>query len=306
MANQLFVNPFPYGVDNTQRFMYLEGSIALCGSATATGEPINWGNILQGIPYQEKNFAGRGGSITSGTPNSGSALVTTYAAAAGTVTATANNNFYVGQRVKFLGNTSVLGLLLNGTIATVVTATPTQFTFLSSAVGTGTAEVGMAVNAKALSLPLAMVGPTLLAPITAVSAAGGIITVTAANLFLPGAGVQFISGTGALLTALVASGLTYTVLSTTGAAFTIASALTGATGTGSATGNNPPQPLTVEFQSQGDSGYLYSYTEVTGSLFVQVGAAAISLPAANLAAGVYPAGVLGDIIKYSAKFAKQK
>ena len=307
MANQLFINPYPYGQDNTQRDEIIDGSLVLCGSAVSTtvGESINWQNILSGIGYNESNF--RGSSGTQFGLNNGSALVTAFSASAGTVTATAANNFQVGQKVTFLGNTSVLGLLLNGTTATVVTATSSNFTFLSSATGTGTSEVGMAVSGKPF-FPNAFLGPTIAAAITATSASGGLITITAANKFQPGANVLFgANGTGTILTALLAAqtSISWEVVTATATSFTIASSITGTTGTGTVTGNNPAMPYTVEFWSQNNSGYNYAYNETTGQLFVQVGGAAVSSPMANIAAGAYPAAVLGDIIKYTAKLVRQ-
>jgi hypothetical protein len=76
MANQLFVNPFPYGEDNTQRDEIIDGSLVLCGSAVSTtvGESINWQNLLSGLGYNESNFRGSGG--TQFGLNNGSALVT--------------------------------------------------------------------------------------------------------------------------------------------------------------------------------------------------------------------------------------
>jgi hypothetical protein len=308
MANQLFVNPFPYGQDNTQRDEIIDGSLVICGSAVSTtvGESINWQNLLSGLGYNESNFRGSGG--TQFGLNNGSALVTTFSASAGTVTATANNNFYVGQKVTFLGNTSVLGLLLNGVTVTVVTATSSNFTFLSAATGTGASEVGMAVSGK-LFIPNAFIGPTISTAITATSASGGLVTITAANKFQAGANVLFgANGTGTILTALIAAqgSAGYEVVTASATSFTIASAITGTTGTGTVTGNNPAMPYTVDFWSANNSGYNYAYNETTGQLFVQVGGAAISSPMANIAAGAYPAAVLGDIIKYTAKFVRQQ
>lgn len=305
MANQLFINPYPYGQDNTQRMEIMDGSVVLCGASTASGEPINWQNILSGLGYNEKNLCGLGG--TGYGTNNGSSLVTTLSASGGTITATAANNFYVGQKVTFIGCTSTLGLLLNGVTVIVVTASASNFTFLSASTGTGTGEVGMAVSGK-LYIPNAFNGPNLTATITAASASGGLVTITAANNFLPGANISFNAGvSGSLLLALVAAQTSagYKVVSSTGAAFVIASALTGASGTGTVTGFNCAQPFSCSFWSQNDSGYVYTYSEATGNLFVQVSGAAVSSPSANISAGAYPAAVLGDVIKFEAKFARQ-
>jgi len=309
MANQILVNPWPLmGVDFTERAEITTGSIALAGAATATGEPLNWASLVSGIGYNDSNLVGYGNwaAVPGIVQNNATSLVTTFAASAGTITATAANNFFPGQRVSFLGNTSVLGLLLNGTSATVVTASSSQFTFLSAATGTGTSEVGLAVATGAQPVELlAPNGPSLTAPVTAVSASGGIITVTAANFFLPGAAVVFQNpSAGTLITALANSGITYTVIQSTGTAFTIASALTGTTGTANAVGFNVAQPYCVDFWSTKASGYIYSYSQATGVLFVQVGGASASLPAANLSAGAYPAGVLSDVVRFQAWFRK--
>lgn len=307
MANQILVNPWPLmGVDFTERAEIITGSVALAGSAVATGEPLNWGNLVTGVGYNDTNFVGYGNAqLASGVViNNATALVTTFSASSGTVTATAANNFFSGQRVTFLGNTSVLGLLLNGVTVTVVTATSSQFTFLSSATGTGTSEVGLAVAATQEPLTiLSPNGPNLTAPVTAVSASGGIITVTAANSFLPGAAVAFQNpSAGTLVTALANSGITYSVIQSTSTAFTIASTLTGTTGTANAVGFNVPQPYSVDFWSANDSGYNYAYKQSTGCLFAQIGGASASTPNANLSAGAYPAAVLGDIVRYQAWF----
>ena len=191
---------------------------------------------------------------------------------------------------------------------TVVTATSSNFTFLSAATGTGTSEVGMAVSGNTF-IPNAFFGPTISAPITGTSASGGLITITAANKFQPGANVLFgASGTGTILTALLAAQTSagWEVVTSTATSFTIASAITGTTGTGTVAGNNPAMPYTVEFWSANNSGYNYAYNETTGQLFVQIGGAAVSSPMANIAAGAYPAAVLGDIIKYTAKFVRQQ
>jgi hypothetical protein len=296
MANQILLDPFPAGKEITSSAEVFNGSIVLAGSAVAAGEPLNWANIITGVGYNEINREGGGQHGT------GTALVTAFAASTGTVTATAANNFQVGQLLTFVGNTSVLGLLLNGVTVQVVTASATAFTFLSSATGAGTSEVGFAVSANANVFPLQGGNAPILATVTALAASGGIVTVTAANTYLPGAQVVVTSTTSGIGATI--SGQTLTVLASTGTAFTVKSTATGATGTGTASAVNPPQPFTVDFWSELASGYSYSYSRTTGVLFVQVGAAAISLPMANLAAGAYPSGVLGDVIRYQAKFLK--
>jgi hypothetical protein len=295
MANQILLDPFPGGRDIGSQADTWSGTIALAGSATATGEPLNWSNVITGVGYNEINRLGEG------THGNSTALVTAFSASTGTVTATAANNFSVGQQVTFAGNTSVLGLLLNGVTVTVVTASATQFTFLSSATGTGTSEVGLAVSGRTVS-PLQAGNPAIAATVTALSASGGVVTVTAANTYLPGAQVVITSASAGIGVAI--SGKTLTVLASTSTAFTVASSATGATGTGTASGINPPQPFSVAVWSELASGYTYAYSRTTGVLFVQVGGATASTPQANLAAGAYPSGVLNDVIRYEAKFQK--
>jgi hypothetical protein len=295
MPNQILVDPFPGGKEITSAAEVFNGSIALVGAAVATGEPLNWTNLVSGVGYNEVNRIGEG---IHG-PNT--ARVTVFAASAGTVTATAANNFAPGQQVTFLGNTSVLGLLLNGTTATVVTASATAFTFLSSATGTGTSEVGLAVSGSNV-YPLQGANSAITATVTALAASGGVVTVTAANNYLPGAQVVITSSTAGIGASI--SGQTLTVLSSTSTAFKVASAATGATGTGTASGINPPQPFSVKVWSELGSGYVYQYSRTTGVLFVMVGGAAVSVPLAPLAAAAYPSGVLGDVIRYEAKFLK--
>ena len=295
MANQILLDPFPGGRDVASQADTWSGSIALAGSAVATGEPLNWASVITGIGYNEINRLGEG------TRGSATALVTTLAAASGTITATAANNFSVGQQVTFVGCTSVLGLLLNGVTVTIVTASATQFTFLSSATGTGTSEVGLAVSGRGV-FPLQSANPAIASTVTALSASGGIVTVTAANTYLPGAQVVITSTSAGIGVGL--SGKTLTVLSSTGTAFTVTSSATGATGTGTASGINPPQPFAISVWSELASGYSYAYSRTTGVLFVQVGGAAVSTPQANLAPGAYPAGVLNDVIRYEARFLK--
>ena len=109
------------------------------------------------------------------------------------------------------------------------------------------------------------------------------------------------SGIGATI-----SGQTLTVLQSTGTAFTVTSAATGATGTGTFSCINPPQPYSLQVWSELGSGYVYQYSRTTGVLFVmaQTSAAAAGDPLAKLAAAAYPAGVLADVIRYEATFLK--
>jgi hypothetical protein len=72
-----------------------------------------------------------------------SATITTATGAAGTVTYTAANNFYVGQVVSITGN-SLSGL--NLTSQTIVTASATQFTVTNAVTGTGTGGTATVVT----------------------------------------------------------------------------------------------------------------------------------------------------------------
>ena len=304
MANQLLINPFPCGVSNSQHFQELNGSIQLAGSAVTTGEPINWNDLISGIGYNEVNYLG------NGVNGNGTALVTAFSGDGTTVTATAVNNFSIGQKVRFKGNTTAMGLLLNGVSVTVATASSSQFTFLNSANTTGSGEVGLAIVD-------ATVHPYSLGPnhpfnitVTAVSASGTVGTATAANNLLPGSQVTFGTfTTGTLGPKLVSAG-TMTVLNSTSTAFTfqMPSALTGTTGASTAVGINPIQPFSVIFWSDAGTGYEYTYSSATGTMFVNVvplaSALTVTLPLTNLAAAAYPAGVLGDVIKFTAKFPK--
>lgn len=304
MANQLFVDPYPFGgIDFSQASQIINGSVVFAGSFAATGEPVNFASMVTGIGYNEKNFVGNGPTL-----NTGSALVTAFSASAGTVTATAANNFPVGAKIAFLGNTSVLGLLLNGTKATVLTASATQFTFASSATGTGTSEVGLAVNiSQGYVLPNVAPAINQTSTITALSASGGVVTVTAANNYLPGATITvfngFTAGLGLALQNAVAAGAVITVLQSTGTAFTFLSTATGATGTGSCVGFNCAQPYLVDIWSEMGSGYLYSYVQQTGVIYVQQSAASGS-PHGNIPTGAYPAGVLSDVVNFTLCFQK--
>ena len=354
MANQLLVNPYPLGVSDTQYFQELNGSVQLAGSAVTTGEPINWSDLVSGIGYNEINYLG------NGVNGNATALVTTLAGDGTTVTATAANNFSIGQKVKFRNCTTAMGLLLNGVSVTIASATSSQFTFLNASNTTGSNEVGMAVVDKSVHPLLVGPSPTLVATVTAVSASGSICTVTAANTFLPGASVSFSTfTTGSLGPKLVAAGA-MTVISSTTSAFKVQmpSALTGSTGASTATGINPPQPFNVAFQSALGSGYIYQYSSTTGVLYVVqaggftpagtnaastlsigagtpatypvgtaastgsttlvatgavtiplaaqafTGTAVAAAPLGALAAAAYPAGVLADVIKWTAKFPK--
>ncbi len=295
MSNQILVDPFPGGISIESAAQIIRGSIALAGSSVSTGEPLNWANLVTGVGYNEVNRLGNGqhGSAT--------ALVTTLAASAGVVTATANNNFQVGQLITFVGNTSTLGLLLNGVTVQVVSASSTSVTFTSTATGTGTGEVGLAVSANSNVFPLQGANAAIASTVTALAASAGIVTVTAANTYVPGAQVVVSVATGTLGPKL--AGVTLIVIQSTSTAFTVTSAATGTTGTGTASGINPPQPFSVQFWSELASGYVYQYSRTTGVLFVLTGAAAQS-PLTALTAGAYPAGVLGDVIRYEATFQK--
>ena len=78
MANQLFVDPYPFGgIDFTQASEIINGSIVFAGSFAAAGEPINFANMVTGIGYNEKiNPRGTGvmrgfGAATKGKKISG-------------------------------------------------------------------------------------------------------------------------------------------------------------------------------------------------------------------------------------------
>lgn len=273
MANQVFVNPFPYGVDNTQRSLLVKGSIALAGSAVTAGEPINWTKVITGVGYNLINFAGNGAN------GNGNALVTGLAANAGVITVTAANNFVVGQPVTFMSCTTAFGIKLNGLTFPVASVTPgTSFTIASAITDTTTtAEVGLVVSGNKF-MPLSCSGPTITAPVTSLavtSTSGGVpafITVTAANKYLPGASVTF-SGLSTAL-GLKMNGVQFSVVSSTSTAFIVYSTLTGSAGadTGTATGNNCPQPYLFRAWSSLASGYTYQYNMTTGGLFVMTSA----------------------------------
>ena len=303
MPNQLLLNPFPAGFDSTQTTLTANGSIQLYGNAVAAGEPINWASLIDGIGYNEVNFRG------NGVHGQNTAQTTGFAVAAGIATVTAASNFSIGQTVTFAGNAGTLSALFNGLSFTILTATSSQFTFTTTLTGTTTSgDVGVAYTGKSVVPPVPSYGATLLATVTALSAAGTTLTVTAANAYLPGAKVQVAVATGTL--GLKLAGVNLTVLASTSTAFTalMPSALTGSTGTGTASGVNPPQPYSVKFWSELASGYEYQYSSTTGVLFVTQVPAAASLtnpaPLSALSAAAYPAGVLGDVIKYEAKFCK--
>ena len=143
MSTQILVNPYPFGNEVNQRSQTVTGTIVLFGavqvtSPPTTGDALNWLNMVTGNANNE-NFLGQG-------KGNAAALITGLSASLRTVTATAANNFTVGQVVRFVDLTTTLGLLLNGTSAIVVTASPTQFTFLSPATGSGSGETGIAVS----------------------------------------------------------------------------------------------------------------------------------------------------------------
>jgi hypothetical protein len=299
MSNQIFVHPYPFcGREYLQMSSVLNGSIQLYGSYPSGGEPLNWNNLVSAFGINEVNPLGMGKSFANGSAN-----VTALSASTGTITATAANNFIVGQTVKFVGCTTTLGLLLNGQTFTVVTASATAFTFLSAATGSGSSETGIVVSQGSPILNIASPPPlSLVATVTTFSASGGIITATSANNFLPGAQVTFANCVSTL--GLLLNGLTFTVLSSTGTAFTFASALTG-TGTsesGNARGRNAAQPYDVDFWSCSGNGYTYSYNASLGALHVQQGAAAISSPNADISAGTYNSTLLADCVRFQAYF----
>ena len=299
MANQLLVNPFPAGFDATQTTLTVNGSVALAGDAVATGEPINWTNLMDGVGYNEVNFQGNG--VNGGD----TALTTGFAVSGGICTVTAANNFVAGQQITFLGNTQTLSALFNGTVVTLLTATSTTFTFATTETGTTTTgDIGLAVTYAPRQIPEPSLGVVQNLTVTALSASGTTLTVTAANKLLPGARVTISVASGTLGPLL--AGLSLPVLSSTGTAFTatMPSALTGTTGTGTGTGINPVTPYSVKFWSSLDSGYIYQYDSTTGCLFAMVQGAAAGDALANLGAAAYPAGVLGDVIKMEAKFAR--
>ena len=268
MANQLLVNPFPSGIDTSQGTLTLNGSLLLAGSAVATGEPINWNSLIDAIAYTQVNYRGNGKNGT------GAAYTTGFAVSAGTATVTAANNFSVGQQVTFLGNTGTLSALFNGQVVTILTATSSAFTFTTTNTGTTTTgDVGIAFRNVQVNLPVPPDGAGISVTVSALSASGTTLTVTGTNNLLPGAVVTVSVATGTLGPKLV--GLQLPVLNSTGTAFTalMPSALTGSTGTGTATGANPPVPYSVKFWSSLDSGYIYQYNSTTGCLFAVVGAA---------------------------------
>lgn len=334
MASQLLVNPSPDGFDSTQSALTVNGSILLAGSAVSTGEPINWTNLMDAIAYTQVNYRGNGKNGT------GAAYTTGFAVSTGTCTVTANNNFSAGQQVVFLGNTGTLSALFNNQApVTILTASSTSFTFSTTNTGTTTTgDVGIAVRYVPVQLPVPADGAAQSITVSALSASSTTLTVTGTNNLLPGALVTVVVATGTLGPKL--SGLQLPVLNSTGTAFTatMPSALTGTTGTGTASAVNPPQPYSVKFWSTLASGYEYQYNSTTGCLFVlETGAATLSIgagtpatypvgTAANsgsttlvataavtvplgssaalsaLPASAYPSGVLADVILYEAKF----
>lgn len=299
MANQLFANPYPYGTELNQRYQHVHGTVALAGSAVSAGEPINWGSILTGIGFNEKNFAG------NGVVGNATALTTGFAISSGVCTVTAANNFSAGQQVTFVGNTGTLSEAFNGVTVTVVTAGSTSFTFDTAVTGTTTSgDVGLAFSGSPF-YPLSLPRQSQTASVTSLAVSGGIITATAANSFLPGASVTF-AGLSTTL-GLLMNGVTFTVAQSTGTTFTMRSGLTGSAGsdTGTATGNNVGVPFKASFWSKNESGYIYQYQESTGNLFV-LETATTSAPLGKLAAGAYPAGVLSDVIAFEALFAKDR
>ncbi len=300
MANQLFSHPWPFcGKQPFMETVVVNGSLQLYGSYPSGGEPINWANIVSAFGVNEVNPLGMGKSFANGSAN-----VTVLSASGGTITATAANNFVAGQTVKFVGCTSTLGLLLNGQTFVIVTASSTNFAFLSSSTGTGTGETGIVISFTPTLLNFPPPPSQLTASITTYAASGGVITATSANNFLPGAQVTLSGGVSVL--GLLLNGLTVTVTSSTGTAFTFVNASTG-TGTGEsakATGRNPAQPYDVDFWSASGNGYTYSYNAALGALHVQQGGAAASNPNADISAGTYNATLLADCIRVQAYFQK--
>lgn len=358
--NVLLLNPFPAGLDSTQTTLTANGSVQLFGSAVATGEPINWSSLIDGIGYNEVNFMGNGVNGQNTAQTTGFAITAAVGAVPAYCTVTAANNFSAGQSVTFAGNAGTLSAKFNGLYFTILSATSSAFTFNTTLTGTTTTgDIGLAYSGRQIMVPVPGNGATLLSTVTALSASGTTLTVTAANAYLPGAQVQVSVATGALGPKL--AGVNLTVLNSTSTAFTalMPSALTGSTGTGTASGINPPQPYSVKFWSSLNSGYVYQYNSTTGCLFamesagftpagtnsapnltigagtpatypvgtaansgtttlVATGAVTVTGVAAPtftgtavaagvlsaLAAAAYPSGVLGDLIKFEAKFAK--
>ena len=212
MANQIFVDPFPGGLSIESQVQVARGAIALCGSAVSTGEPLNWGNLISGEVYNQLSRAG------NGVHGNSQAYVTAFSASTGTITATANNNFQVGQLITPVNCTSTLGLLLNGITVQVVTASATQFTFLSASTGSGSSETGMVVSANHPVFPRQTASNSIAATVTARSASGTTLTVTAANTYVAGAQVVVSVATGTLGPKL--ANLTLPVLASTTSAFT--------------------------------------------------------------------------------------
>jgi hypothetical protein len=304
MANQILVNHFPCGFYNGTGDLTVNGSIVLAGSAVSTGEPINWNNLMTGTGYNEINYRGDGQN------GGGAAFTTGFAVSAGVCTVTANNNFQAGWQVVFLGNTQTLSALFNNQPpVTILSASSTQFTFSTAQTGTTTTgDVGLAVNYRPVQIPEPGINYTQNLTVTALSASGTTLTVTAANKLLPGAVVYVSVATGTLGPKL--AGLALPVIQSTGTAFTatMPSALTGTTGTGTATGVNGVVPYSVKVWSELASGYTYQYNSTFGTLFVMQVPASSALtsaaPQSALAAAAYPAGVLADLIKFEARFAR--
>ena len=298
MSNQLLANTSHSASNMIQKSQIVEGSIILAGSY-GNPEPINWASIVSGIGYNQLNFRGLGVAGTS------SALVTAFSASSGTVTATAANRYSVGQKVTFFGCTTTLGKLLNGVTVIVATASTSQFTFLSSATGTGTSETGGSYSGSPF-YTAGIPGPKVTASVTSLAVSGGVITVTATNSFVAGATVTFAGLTTAL--GLLMNGVNFTVASAGASSFTMTSALTGSAGsdTGTATGNNPPVPYDVQFWSANASGYTYAYSDNNANLVIQQGAASASNPSAPIGTGALASAITGDIVRFQAFFLKDQ
>jgi hypothetical protein len=299
MANQIFATPYPKGMEMTQRAQHVFGKIQLAasvGDQFGGPEALNWTNILTGSVY-----------ATGGTNASGTALITALSASGGTITATAANRFSVGQSISFVGLTTTIGLLLNGTTAIVATASSTSFTFLSTATGSGSSETGMAVSGSKFytyGIPGNGVSATVTS-LSATAASGGTpayVTVTAANNYFAGATVTFSGLTTTL--GLLLNGVQFTVLWANQTSFAILTALTGSAGSdsGTAIAQNPAAPYSIQITSNAASGYIYQIDQRNWNIY-PFQAGSTTSPLAKVT-GAYPAGVTGDIIAYSAYFIK--
>ena len=283
MGNQLLVNPFPAGFDSTQTSLTANGSVLLYGSDVSTGEPINWTNLIDGIAYTQVNYRGNGAHGIGAAYTTGFAITAAVGAVPAYCTVTAANNFLVGDPIVFAGNAGTLSALFNNQApVNVLSATSSAFTFNTTVTGTTTTgDVGIAYRYVPVTLPVPGDSVTQILAVTALSASGTTLTVTAANNLLPGAYANIVVATGSLGPKL--AGLQLPVLNSTSTAFTctMPSALTGSTGTGTGTAINPPQPYSVKFWSSLASGFVYQYSSTTGCLYVYEGGA--GTPAGTIA-----------------------